>query len=108
FFFSSRRRHTRSKRDWSSDVCSSDLFFLGPILGLIIIFLRRHIPESPRWMLSHGHAAEAEQLVDDIEAQIQAQGYTLSAVPRERSEERRVGKEWRGGRWAEQCREKRT
>src|SRR5699024_12150726 len=32
FFFSSRRRHTRSKRDWSSDVCSSDLghLFTGP------------------------------------------------------------------------------
>src|SRR5207249_5588604 len=32
FFFSSRRRHTRSKRDWSSDVCSSDLetFFEEP------------------------------------------------------------------------------
>src|SRR5207249_2933445 len=29
FFFSSRRRHTRSKRDWSSDVCSSDLVFVG-------------------------------------------------------------------------------
>src|SRR5699024_11712979 len=28
FFYSSRRRHTRSKRDWSSDVCSSDLFLL--------------------------------------------------------------------------------
>src|SRR5207249_7098360 len=28
FFFSSRRRHTRSKRDWSSDVCSSDLIAL--------------------------------------------------------------------------------
>src|SRR5699024_11616544 len=28
FFFSSRRRHTRSKRDWSSDVCSSDLAVL--------------------------------------------------------------------------------
>src|SRR5207249_7755944 len=28
FFFSSRRRHTRSKRDWSSDVCSSDLLML--------------------------------------------------------------------------------
>src|SRR5438874_10712814 len=27
FFFSSRRRHTRSLRDWSSDVCSSDLYF---------------------------------------------------------------------------------
>src|SRR5437868_7734945 len=30
FFFSSRRRHTRSKRDWSSDVCSSDLTRSGP------------------------------------------------------------------------------
>src|SRR5437868_9906787 len=29
FFFSSRRRHTRSKRDWSSDVCSSDLGAVG-------------------------------------------------------------------------------
>src|SRR5699024_11745183 len=29
FFFSSRRRHTRSKRDWSSDVCSSDLEYLA-------------------------------------------------------------------------------
>src|SRR5699024_11630301 len=29
FFFSSRRRHTRSKRDWSSDVCSSDLVAAG-------------------------------------------------------------------------------
>src|SRR6266513_5512593 len=28
FFFSSRRRHTRSKRDWSSDVCSSDLVYV--------------------------------------------------------------------------------
>src|SRR5438067_3908000 len=30
FFFSSRRRHTRSKRDWSSDVCSSDLLPFTP------------------------------------------------------------------------------
>src|SRR5205807_9926057 len=30
FFFSSRRRHTRLQGDWSSDVCSSDLFLLGP------------------------------------------------------------------------------
>src|SRR5216683_6295978 len=30
FFFSSRRRHTRSDRDWSSDVCSSDLVATGP------------------------------------------------------------------------------
>src|SRR5699024_1394131 len=31
FFFSSRRRHTISKRDWSSDVCSSDLFYSGAV-----------------------------------------------------------------------------
>src|SRR6266513_3372127 len=36
FFFSSRRRHTRSKRDWSSDVCSSDL---GGVLFLVNIVL---------------------------------------------------------------------
>src|SRR5690606_40107106 len=37
FFFSSRRRHTRFSRDWSSDVCSSDLLMLACIglrLGL--------------------------------------------------------------------------
>src|SRR5699024_11927509 len=32
-FFSSRRRHTRSKRDWSSDVCSSDLVLGGGVIG---------------------------------------------------------------------------
>src|SRR5256885_3405682 len=34
FFFSSRRRHTRLQGDWSSDVCSSDLFSLSPA-GLV-------------------------------------------------------------------------
>src|SRR5690606_40507815 len=33
FFFSSRRRHTRFSRDWSSDVCSSDLYAMGHISG---------------------------------------------------------------------------
>src|SRR5690349_22990247 len=33
FFFSSRRRHTRSLRDWSSDVCSSDLVTLTLLFG---------------------------------------------------------------------------
>src|SRR5690349_21143898 len=37
FFFSSRRRHTRSLRDWSSDVCSSDLYFLKFIKLLPIL-----------------------------------------------------------------------
>src|SRR5690349_23940328 len=38
FFFSSRRRHTRSLRDWSSDVCSSDLY------RIIVPFLRGYGP----------------------------------------------------------------
>src|SRR5699024_11590732 len=33
FFFSSRRRHTRSKRDWSSHVCSSDLLCSAPVMA---------------------------------------------------------------------------
>src|SRR5207249_5188860 len=35
-FFSSRRRHTRSKRDWSPDVCSSDLFLLLVLLSGVV------------------------------------------------------------------------
>src|SRR5690349_22373042 len=37
FFFSSRRRHTRSLRDWSSDVCSSDLVEVVAVLGILVI-----------------------------------------------------------------------
>src|SRR2546429_4416182 len=41
FFFSSRRRHTRCSRDWSSDVCSSDLVGNYPVppLGAILVLL---------------------------------------------------------------------
>src|SRR5699024_11688587 len=39
FLFSSRRRHTRSKRDWSSDVCSSDLSMVGIIISVMLINL---------------------------------------------------------------------
>src|SRR5699024_11651515 len=38
FFFSSRRRHTRSKRDWSSDVCSSDLMLFAAGIGVDLMF----------------------------------------------------------------------
>src|SRR3954470_1231649 len=34
-FFSSRRRHTRSLRDWSSDVCSSDLGLVAGVIGVL-------------------------------------------------------------------------
>src|SRR5690606_40232062 len=39
FFFSSRRRHTRFSRDWSSDVCSSDLFWSWEVSYLVMAAL---------------------------------------------------------------------
>src|SRR3954463_4097992 len=54
---------------------------IGPVIGIGIIYLRRHIPESPRWLMTHGHEEEAEQTVDMIEAQVQAQGIHLDPVP---------------------------
>ena len=41
------------------------------MLGLIILFLRRSIPGSPRWLMIHGRPEEAERIVDDIEAQVE-------------------------------------
>jgi MFS family permease len=55
-------------------------FFIGPFLGLIIIYIRKHIPESPRWLTTHGHQKEAEETVDKIENDIKANGGTLSPV----------------------------
>jgi MFS family permease len=45
-------------------------FGLGAILGLVIIFFRRWIPESPRWLLIHGRPAEAERIVNEVERTI--------------------------------------
>lgn len=55
-------------------------FFIGPILGLAIIYLRRHIPESPRWLMTHGREEEAEKTVDEIERRVQAEGGELEPV----------------------------
>jgi MFS family permease len=56
-------------------------FFLGPVLGIIIIFMRRSIPESPRWLMTHGRHEEAEATVTDIEQRVeQATGKPLDPV----------------------------
>jgi MFS family permease len=60
-------------------------FLIGPTIGIAIIFLRRHIPESPRWLMTHGREDEAEKTVDDIEARVEADGKRLDPVPESKS-----------------------
>src|SRR5690606_39626962 len=102
FFFSSRRRHTRFSRDWSSDVCSSDLMSMGifqtpgsnarEINNNIKKYLKsieKDLPEGITYTINF-------DTNEFLEASISKVVTTL------RSEERRVGKECRC-RW-EPCR----
>src|SRR5439155_5858291 len=99
FFFSSRRRHTRWPRDWSSDVCSSDLaagVFTAGFTGDLGRFV----------YVATGFAAGATYYAVNmglLSMAVAIEGHQRwFAVFRERSEERRVGKEWRS-RWAWLC-----
>ena len=55
--------------------CSSSYWGGAALAAVASIFLRRHIPESPRWLMTHGR--EAERTVDEIEASVTADGHTL-------------------------------
>lgn len=48
-------------------------FGIGATLGLVLIFFRRWIPESPRWLMIHGRNAEAEKIVDEVERTLAAE-----------------------------------
>src|SRR5207302_5092309 len=100
---SSRRRHTRFSRDWSSDVCSSDLNKLVSLFNII----RR--PERPPVIQTLGGGQQLDRedafdIRDDLAkfyGRRHAHGNViLLAAGSWRSEERRVGKVWRYG-WAE-------
>src|SRR2546429_4337051 len=92
FFFSSRRRHTRCSRDWSSDVCSSDLVDdLQPGNGTIsnLTFNVQNLEDSaPCFTLAAARLSDQSGVETRLNVKIL-----------ERSEERRVGKECRS-RWS--------
>src|SRR5207302_6921334 len=98
FFFSSRRRHTRFSRDWSSDVCSSDLvdeFFVDYLDGHAQRRRGRALPDA---RLQHEQATLLDRELDV--AHVAVVIFEQLHQPEEfRSEERRVGKECRA-RWS--------
>src|SRR5207253_7178178 len=101
FFFSSRRRHTRWPRDWSSDVCSSDLkvatlLFQWTKAGKIQLHLARIRRQKLRDEFCH----RAGEVPHDRVHALAVRRIVVHAL--ERSEERRVGKECRWWSWSEQ------
>jgi MFS family permease len=48
-------------------------FGIGAVLGLGVLVVRRHVPESPRWLFIHGREEEAEGIVDSIEKRVIAE-----------------------------------
>jgi MFS family permease len=55
-------------------------YVVGPVLALIIIYVRRNLPESPRWQIMHGHEKEAEASIEEIESDVSATKGTLPPV----------------------------
>ncbi len=45
-------------------------FAVGSVIGLVVLYLRRYVPESPRWLLTHGYAGESERVAAEIEGRV--------------------------------------
>ncbi len=58
-------------------------FGLGVVLGLVILLVRRNVPESPRWLFIHGRGQQAEDLVGGIEQEVERETGTQLAEPRQ-------------------------
>jgi MFS family permease len=55
-------------------------FLLGPVLGLVILLVRRNLPESPRWQVMNGRTKEAEASIELIEREVRESGQELPPV----------------------------
>ncbi|MBV8573898.1 MAG: MFS transporter, partial [Acetobacteraceae bacterium] len=72
-------------------------FVIGGIIGVVVLLLRRFIPESPRWLMTHGYPEEADRVVAQIERRIEAEtGRPLPPVPHQALRLRRDVHEWFG------------
>jgi len=56
-------------------------FLIGAVLGLVIFLMRLWLPESPRWLMTHGRVAEATAVLDRIEAEFRARGHDIADEP---------------------------
>jgi MFS family permease len=60
-------------------------FVVGPLLALVIIFVRRNLPESPRWQIMHGREQAAEATIAEIESDVAATKGALTRVADDRA-----------------------
>jgi MFS family permease len=59
-------------------------FAIGGMLGLGILLLRRHVPESPRWLITHGWDRKADKTITEIERRVRSDTGAELAQPRDR------------------------